>query len=143
MTERHVEAVVAICLVTIHPTPGPGGRDKTEEGKAARRERRRKRRSERREARRSAEVAAVSEGVREEVAVVTWNVQRMSMVSGRRRKARAVAEVARQSGWDVVLLSELRAEGDGVVWMGDDDHRVVIVHSRRAGVLLRGEMLKR
>ena len=59
-----------------------------------------------------------------------------------KRKARAVAEFARKEGWDVVLLSELWAERDGVVWMGDDEHRVVFVHSRRAGVLLRGELMK-
>ena len=63
---------------------------------------------------------------------------------GRRskRKARAVAEYARKQGWDVVLLTELNAEGEGVVWMGDEDHRVVLVHSKKAGVLLRGDMMK-
>ena len=53
-----------------------------------------------------------------------------------------MAEVARKSEWDVVLLSEVKAEEEGVVWLGQDEERVGVVHSRRAGVLLRGEALR-
>ena len=42
----------------------------------------------------------------------------------------------------MVLLSEVRADGEGVVWMGEEEERVVIVHSERAGVMLRGDALK-
>ena len=51
--------------------------------------------------------------VKEEVVVVTWNVQGMSMGERGKRKVRAVAEFARKQGWDVVLLSEVRAESCG------------------------------
>ena len=37
---------------------------------------------------------------------------------------RAVAEVARRLEWDVVLLSELRADEKGVVWAGEEKERV-------------------
>ena len=95
-------------LRTIHPNPGP--RDKSEEGKKRRRERRKARRQEKRIERAQAEVSEVRELV-----VVAWNVQRMSLVSREKRKARRVVEYARRSGWDVVLLSEVWAERSGVV----------------------------
>ena len=135
--ERLVAAVVAIRLSTIHPNPGPNGRDKSETGKEARRGRRKEKRKERREARLKERQVG-----KEELVVVTWNVQRMSVEERRKRKARAVAEYARKSGWDVVLLSEIRAEKEGVVWMGEEEERVAIVHSEKAGVLLRGDALK-
>ena len=122
-------------LRTVHPNPGP--RDKTEEGKRRRRERKRLRRQERREERAQARTKEVRE-----IVVVAWNVQRMSLVSRVKQKARSVAEYARKCGWDVVLLSEVWAEGEGVVWMGEEEERVAIGHGERAGVLLRGEALK-
>ena len=84
----------------------------------------------------------MSSQIKDELVIVTWNVQRMSLGERRKRKARAVAEYAKKSGWDVVLLSEVRAEGEGVVWMGEEEERVVIVHSEKAGVLLRGDAVK-
>ena len=137
---RSIIGLLSWKLRTIHPNPGPRGRNKSEEGKEARRERRKKRRQEKRHERAQAKVSKVSE-VRE-IVVVTWNVQRMSLVSREKRKAKAVAEYARRSGWDVVLLSEVWAEGEGVVWMGEEEERVAIVYGEKAGVLLRGEILK-
>ena len=55
---------------------------------------------------------------------------------------REVAEYARRKCWDVVLLSEVRSEEKGVVWLGQDEETVAVVHSERAAVLLRGEALK-
>ena len=42
-----------------------------------------------------------------------------------------------------MLLSEVRADGEGVVWMGQDAGLVAIVRGERAAVMLRGEILKR
>ena len=75
--------------------------------------------------------------------VATWNVQRMSLGSRRRWKLREVAEYARRSAWDVVLLSEVWAEEPGVMWLGQGEEAVVVVHSEKAAVLLRGEVMKR
>ena len=54
-----------------------------------------------------------------------------------------MAKFAGDCGWDAVLLSEVRAEGEGVVWMGQDAGLTVIVHGEKAGIMLRGELLKR
>ena len=75
--------------------------------------------------------------------VVVWNVQGMSLRGLWKRKAKSVAKFAGDAGWDVVLLSEVRADGEGVVWMGQDAGLVAIVHGQRAGIMLRGETLKR
>ena len=66
----------------------------------------------------------------------------MSLKSREKTKARSVAEYARVCGWDVVLLSEVLAEGEGEVWMGEEEERVAFVHSERAAVLLRGDVLQ-
>ena len=134
-------AEIRMRLQSIHPNPGP--RDKTEEGKRRRMERKkaaRKRKREVRELQRREEAAGRS---KEELVVVVWNVQGMSLRGLWRRKARSVAKVARDEKWDAVLLSEVRAEGEGVVWMGQDEELTAIVHGMRAAIMLRGELLKR
>ena len=50
-----------------------------------------------------------------------------------------VATFAETSGWDVVLLSEVRADGKGIVWLGQVENLKAIVHLERA----QGEALKR
>ena len=105
---RPTTALVSIALRTIHPNPGSMGRDKSQEGKAARRERRKEKR---REKRRNREVPTISDPTPQmttKVEVVTWNVQGMAMRSGNRVKLREVAAFMRRQRWDVVLLTELR-----------------------------------
>ena len=141
--ERRRDAEVRWRLVTVHPNPGPHGR--SQEEKRRRRERRYRKRRERREVRaRQREEEAVVGGVsKEELVVVAWNVQRMSVGNLSRRKMKMVATMAESSGWDVVLLSEVWADGRGIVWLGQAENLVAVLHSERAGVLLRGEALKR
>lgn len=131
--ERSVLNYILRRLETIHPNPGPG-RDKTEEGKKRRRERRYARRKEKRRERES--------NTQRPANIMTWNVQRMSLGTVNKRKARNVTEIAQKNGWDAVLLSEIRAEREGVEWIGEGDNLTAIVHSKKAGILLRGQMLK-
>ena len=70
---RQAVALLAIRLRSIHPNPGPDGRDKSVEGLAARRERRRRKRQERRQERRQEERVVEVEGDRKEWVLVTWN----------------------------------------------------------------------
>ena len=66
------------------------------------------------------------------------------VVRGRwKRKAKSVAQCAADEKWDAVLLSEVRADGEGVVWMGQDEELTAIVHGEKAAIMLRGELLKR
>jgi hypothetical protein len=129
--ERTVGQRVKIMLRTIHPNPGPG-RDKTEEGKANRRERRKAKRQEKKQQQKS---------VKDRYNIITWNVQRMSLGTFNKQKARQVAEKARKENWDSVLLSEVRAEKEGVAWIGEGKELTAIIFSEKAGVLLRGELL--
>ena len=123
-------------MSTIHPNPGP----RSEDERRKRRERRRGRRVRRREEK--AELAARGVVVKEEMVVVTWNVQGMSVENLARRKLKMVASHAEKSGWDVVLLSEVRASGRGMVWLGQAESLAVVVHAEKAAVFLRGEALK-
>ena len=139
---RPTTALVAIALQTIHPNPGPMGRDKSEGGKAARRERRKEKRKEKRRNREVPTNSDPTPRMTTKVEVVTWNVQGMAMRSGNRVKLREVAAFMRRQRWDVVLLTELRAVEEGVVWLGQDEEQVVVVHSERAGVMMTGEVMK-
>ena len=94
-------ANISIKLLTIHPNPGP--RDKTEEGKAGRRERRKKKRMEKKK----------KEEKTDWYDVITWNVQQMPLGTFNKRKARDVAQTATNNNWDAVLLSEVNAKQDG------------------------------
>ena len=121
-------------LRTIHPNPGP--RDKTDVGKEKRRQRRYEKRIKVREARRK-------KSLKKELRIVTWNVQRMSMGTYNMVKAKQVIKIAVREDWDMVLLSELRAENSGVKWFGsvEDNNLVVIIYSQKAGILIRKELL--
>ena len=144
---EHAASWVALKLSTVHPNPGPGRGKRggmSEENRGAKNERRR----EMRRARGRGE--GVDEGGgngrqrgRREVRVVTWNLQRMSMREQNRRKLREVAKFIESQGWEIVLMTEIWADGEGVVWLGEGTGRVAIVHGMRTGILLRGEMVER
>ena len=131
-SERQLTNTIRLRLQTIHPNPGPG-RNKTEEGKQARRERRRAKRQEKRKK---------TTDKTTKYNIITWNVQRMSLGTMNKAKARKVAEKARKEKWDAVLLSEVRAEREGVAWFGEGENLTAIVFAERAGVLLRGDLLQ-
>ena len=143
---RGTAALIKARLVTsVHPNPGPGvrrGRRGRDEGnRRSRRERRNQRRRERARARRAGGVrlGGGKEGERE---IVTWNVQGMSVRENNRNRMRRVVDRVTREGWEVVCMTELRAEGEGVVWLGEDECRVAVVHGRKSGVLLRGGALE-
>ena len=75
--------------------------------------------------------------------IVTWNVQGMSVRANNRDRMRRVADKIVREGWEVVCLTEIRAESEGVVWLGEDEHRVVMIHGKRSGVMLRGEAMEK
>ena len=85
-----------IRLRMIYPNPRPG-RHRSQEAKAERREKRKQRRSEKR-LQRATEDEEARGKQKDEVVVVTWNVQRMSMGERSKRKVRAVVEFARKEG---------------------------------------------
>ena len=49
-----------------------------------------------------------------------------------------VTEWIKQRAWEVILVTQLFGEGEGVIWMGENEQRIALVHGRKAGVLLRG-----
>ena len=113
-----------------------------------RRERRRIRRviyrRERRE-RRVGGVGRVNAGRGQRVGVrkiVTWNVRRLSMREHNRDRLRRILDEIGRQGWEIVLMTEIRADEKGVVWLGGDEERVAVIHSERAAIVLRGQALE-
>ena len=59
----------------------------------------------------------------------------------RDRLRRILDEIGRQ-GWEIVLMTEIRADEKSVVWLGGDEERVAVIHSERAAIVLRGQALE-
>ena len=66
--------------------------------------------------------------------IVTWNLQGISASDRNRGRLRRAAEYARQRKWEMVLVSERRAAQAGVIWLGEGEEQVAIVHSERCGI---------
>ena len=43
--------------------------------------------------------------------------------------------------WEVVLLSEIRSEEDGIIWFGEGESLTEAIHSKKAAAILRGAAL--
>ena len=155
--QRHVTRYIADSLVGVETNPGPGRarwarrgegnarRGRRGVGRERMRERTRKRHETRRErARRKKEDAeGNARRVKHEWKIVTWNLRNVSLREENRRRLRSVCERIEREGWEIVLVQELAAVGNGVIWLGEGENRVAIVHSLRAGIILRGSSLDR
>ena len=42
-----------------------------------------------------------------------------------------------------MLVSELRSEDEGVIWLGEREEQMAIIHSKRAGIILQGRSLQK
>ena len=40
-------------------------------------------------------------------------------------------------------MSEIRAEQEGVIWLGENEDLTAVIHSLRAGIILRGRVLEK
>ena len=69
-------------------------------------------------------------------------MQWLSVRENNRNRLRVVVDRIVGEGWEGVCLTELRSESEGVVWLGEDECRVAVVHGRKGGVLLRREALE-
>ena len=148
MSLRQVTTIISADLQTVHPNPGPspergrrGRRGKTAEHKEARRERRHNKRKDRAKDKkmRNSEGERSKKGYGTEKEIVTWNVQRLSMNQNNRQRLRRVIGRIIKEKWEIVLLSEIRAEEDNVIWFDERDGKVAVIHSKKAAIVLRGE----
>ena len=55
---------------------------------------------------------------------MTWNVQGLSLRENNRERLLRVLERVRLNDWEIVCLTELRAESSGVLWLGEGDDGV-------------------
>ena len=110
--------------------------------RTARRHERRKERKREKDAR-NVRVEGNVRNEKNEWKIVTWNVQKVSMREERNRRLRRICERIEREGWEVVLIQEVTAVGNGIIWLGEGENRVAVIHSVHAGIILRGKSLDR
>ena len=74
--------------------------------------------------------------------ITTWNLQGVSTRDRNRNRLKRVVAHAKERNWEIVLISEIRAADEGVIWLGEDETRAAVIHSKRGGVILQGDALK-
>ena len=74
--------------------------------------------------------------------VVTWNLQGISTRNQNCSRLRSAVEHARQQKWKAVMISEIRLEQEGIIWLGDKPNQAIVIHSQECGVLLLGDLLE-
>ena len=142
--ERQLDTLVKKQLETIHPHPGPR-REKTNKSDEMRRRRRERRYGERRRRRDIRHQHQIAPKRRREgrLEIITWNVQSVSLRENNRRRFRRILEVIEKKKWQVTLLTEIKAQTRGVLWFGEDQNRMAVIHSERTAIVLSGEMMDR
>ena len=108
----------------------------TEEHREARRLRRKLKRDSKRE--------TVSDAKPQQaiVKVATWNLQGISVHERNRARLKRAVKYMEQKKWEIALISEVRAKEQGVIWLGEDNEQVAVIHTQRSGIILRGDTLK-
>jgi len=115
---------------------------KTRRGKTVwttekRREDRKRRRVRRREWK-QAELLTEAKAEKE-VRIITWNQQKLSMRPSNRRRLREVANWCMIRKWRIVLISEIVADNEGVIHLGEGKRQTIIVHGKKAAIMLSRE----
>ena len=75
--------------------------------------------------------------------IITWNVHDMSVRENIKAQVRRIVGKVVGEGWGVVCITEISGDCEGVVWLGGDESRVVSIHGKSSGVLLRNNTLKK
>ena len=141
VSARHRSHQAWIKMLTIHPNPGPqtrrGRRRGRERPQGGRYVARKIRRDRRRKARRGAQIRD-----EEVITVATWNLQGVSLRANRMERMRRACQCIQKRGWEVTLLTELRSEAFGTMWLGDGRRRMAVVHSKTTGMAIQGKALR-
>ena len=125
---RGTAALIEARLATaVHPNPAPGvirgRRGGGEENRRKRKEGKYERRRETAMGRRR-RLGCKNVGMNECV-IVTCNGQGMSVRANNRVHMRRVVDKIVRERWEVVCQTEIKAESDGVVWLREEECRVV------------------
>ena len=57
-------------------------------------------------------------------------------------RTRRACECIRRRRWEIVLVSEIRSDSYGTLWMGEGGSQIVIVYSKKICILMRGNMMR-
>lgn len=81
----------------------------------------------------------IDQSKKEETWTTTWNVQKAAVRNEGAGRIQRVISTSEERGWTIVMLSEKTARESGAWWANKE---TVIVHERKNGILLRGEMAR-
>ena len=110
----------------------------TEEHMEARRERRKEKRKEKRKIKNE----PVQTERERETTIATWNLQGVSIRERNRARLKRAIQWTKGKEWEIVLLSEIRPDREGVIWLGEETEQSALIHSEKAGILLQGSALQ-
>ena len=71
--------------------------------------------------------------------IITWNQQKLSMRPNNRRRLREVANWCMIKKWRIVLISEIIADNEGIIHLGEGKRQTIIVHGKKAAIMLSRE----
>ena len=71
--------------------------------------------------------------------IITWNQQKLSMRPNNRRRLREVANWCMIKKWRIVLTNEIIADNEGVIHLGEGKRQTIIVHGKKAAIMLSRE----
>ena len=77
-----------------------------------------------------------------ETTIATWNLQGVSIRERNRARLKRAIQWTKGKKWEIVLLSEIRADREGVIWLGEETEQSALIHSEKAGILLQGSALQ-
>ena len=55
---------------------------------------------------------------------------------------RRACQYIQRRGWEVTLLTEVRSETFGTMWLGDEISRMAVMHSKTTGIAIQGKALR-
>ena len=113
---------------------GPKGRRR---GKKSRRnEEQRKERMRRRNEKRKTNIPIPDRAESDTMTIATWNLQGVAVRQQNRERLRRALSYAGGKGWDILLITEIRSESEGVIWLGEGDGQTAVIHSSHCGIAL-------
>ena len=104
-------------------------------------EKRKEDRKRRRTRRRKWKQAELFNKAKEEkkVIIITWNQQKLSMRPNNRRGLTEVANWCMMRKWRTVLISEIIADNEGVIHLGEGKRQTMIIYGKRAAIMFSRE----
>ena len=72
------------------------------------------------------------------IQVVLCNLQGIPLREPNRARLKSTVVFIAKQGWEITIISEIRADRMTVIWMGSREETTEVMHSPKCGIILRG-----